>query len=75
MEIVEEVFLEQEGNDDWVLLSELAEVCGSCLRCLGKGTGKITFAVSYADGVSRECSHWSASTSLFTVAEEIFHIT
>jgi DNA polymerase-4 len=78
--ISEETFLSREDNDDAVLLAELCrlvEGCGLRLRRLGKAAGKLTLAITYADGVSEQrmqilTTHLDHDLLLYPVAETLF---
>lgn len=80
LDITEESYLIREENSDEALLAELCrvvEACGFRLRRLGKGTGKITLAVYYIDGVSSRGSFvlpYPADNDmiLYAAAEDLF---
>lgn len=79
-EISEESFLSAEENDDVLLMAELCrlvEGCGLRLRRLGKGAGKLTLTLMYADGVTEQgfvqlASPQNLDLPLFAVAEDLF---
>lgn len=78
--VSEETFLRREDNDDAVLLAELCrlvEGCGLRLRQLGKAAGKLTLAITYADGVGEQRMQTlpiplDHDLLLYPVAEELF---
>lgn len=79
-EISEESFLSADENDDVLLMAELCrlvEGCGLGLRRLGKGVGKLTLTLIYADGVTEQGSTQLAAPQnldlpLFALTEELF---
>ncbi len=79
-EVIEEAFLAVEENDDQILLAELCrlvEGCGLKLRRMGKGAGRISLTLNYADGVSEQRASMLPAAQnhdlfLFEIAEKLF---